>query len=218
MQDLADLGPDGVPRIELLWEWQSPLTQGIQVSCMAWNRKQSDLLAVGYGNNAFQAGADASAPTVGLVAFWSLKNPGHPLWSFETKSGITAIDFATHSPNILAVGMYDGTVAIFDVKSRHGSPAMESDAATGRHTDPVWKVRAGGRGGWPQSPPFSPHRRLTTVLPPSPSLLRESSWLTTLPPLFLLRSSGWTAVRSAMSHLFRSQRTGGSLSGPSPRG
>ena len=38
----------------------------------------------------------------------------------------------------------DGTVAIFDVKSRQASPSMESDASTGRHTDPVWKVRVGG--------------------------------------------------------------------------
>jgi len=146
LQDLADLGPDGVPRMEQLWEWQCPLTSEANVSCMAWNKARPDLLAVGYGNHTFSNSADHTAPTKGLVAFWSLKNPGYPLWSFETSSGVTALDFATQSPNILAVGLYDGTIAIFDVKSKQGLPSMQSDVSTGRHSDPVWKVRWLDRG------------------------------------------------------------------------
>jgi WD40 repeat protein len=41
------------------------------------------------------------------------------------------------------VGLYDGTVAMYDVKTKQGSPSMMSDATTGRHADPVWKVRGG---------------------------------------------------------------------------
>lgn len=48
-QDLADLGPDGAPRMERLWDWACPLTEGKQVACMAWNKAMPDLLAVGYG-------------------------------------------------------------------------------------------------------------------------------------------------------------------------
>eukprot|EP00967_Tisochrysis_lutea_P029277 scaffold34203_cov18-Tisochrysis_lutea.AAC.1 len=133
----------------------------------------------------------------GLVAFWSLKNPGFPLWCvfgfrgilapeepwvslvvhlcdthmhelsrsvaskhlvpdpprvtahdfppkvpwFETLSGVTALDFSTSAPNILALGLYSGAVAVYDVKQRQGTPSMESDAASGKHSDPVWKVR-----------------------------------------------------------------------------
>ncbi|KAG1657267.1 hypothetical protein FOA52_010838, partial [Chlamydomonas sp. UWO 241] len=146
LQDLADLGPDGVPRLELLWEWKCAETQGQRVACMAWNKKAKDMLAVGYGNNSFDVGADHSVPTKGLVAFWSLKNPGHPLWMFETPAGVTSLDFAHHSPNILAVGLYNGAVAIYDIQSRTGLPSMEADAATGRHGDPVWKVRWLDRG------------------------------------------------------------------------
>lgn len=142
LQDLADLGPDGVPRMELLWDWVCPLTEGKAVACMAWNKTRPDLIAVGYGNYSFDNGADHSVATKGLVAFWSLKNPTFPLWWFETRSGVTALDFATHQPNILAVGLYDGTVAIYDVKSQQVTPSMESDAHSGRHSDPVWKVRA----------------------------------------------------------------------------
>lgn len=60
-QDLADLGPDGVPRIEHLWDWKCPLTTGAKVSCMAWNKKHQDLLAVGYGNNSFHAQTEGSS-------------------------------------------------------------------------------------------------------------------------------------------------------------
>ena len=73
---------------------------------------RQDILAVGYGQFEF------GAPLPGLVALWSLKNPGYPLWSFPTASGVTAVDFSAHNPNMLAVGLYDGTLAVHDVKAR----------------------------------------------------------------------------------------------------
>lgn len=48
---------------------------------------------------------------------------------------------AGRNPNILAVGLYDGTVAMFDVKNKNPAPTVVSTAATGKHSDPVWKVR-----------------------------------------------------------------------------
>ncbi len=78
----------------MLWEWKCPQTEGHNVTCMAWNKKHADLMAVGYGNNSFQSQADHAVPSKGLVAFWSLKNPGYPMWLFETPAGVTAIDFA----------------------------------------------------------------------------------------------------------------------------
>ena len=73
---------------------------------------RQDILAVGYGQFEF------GSPLPGLVALWSLKNPGYPLWSFTTSSGVTAVDFSAHNPNMLAVGLYDGTLAVHDVKAR----------------------------------------------------------------------------------------------------
>ncbi len=59
---------------------------------------------------------------------------------------MTALDFSGHQPNILAVGLYDGTVAMYDVKSQSGAPAMAADSHTGRHADPVWQLRWVDRG------------------------------------------------------------------------
>lgn len=136
--------------MEHLWDWKCPLTAGKNVAAMGWNKVNPDLLAVGYGSSSFAAACDergAAAVSRGLVAFWSLKNPQFPLWWFETQAAVTALDFSTYSPNMLAVGLYDGTVAIHDIKARQSSPAMESDVHSGKHADPVWKVRGRGRAG-----------------------------------------------------------------------
>ncbi|EFJ40856.1 hypothetical protein VOLCADRAFT_77807 [Volvox carteri f. nagariensis] len=147
LQELADLGDDA-PRMEHLWDWVCPMTTGKNVACMGWNKTNSDLLAVGYGSYSFPSGntqptaeGGISTEPKGLVAFWSLKNLQHPLWYFEVKAAVTALDFSTYSPNVLAIGLYDGTVAIYDIKSRQGTPSMESDVHSGKHSDPVWKVK-----------------------------------------------------------------------------
>lgn len=47
-----------------------------------------------------------------------LRSTPLPYRWFTTRSGVTALDFSRHQPNILAVGQYDGTVAVYDVKAR----------------------------------------------------------------------------------------------------
>lgn len=122
--------------LDLLWEWSCDMTAGLSCTCVSWNPARPDLLAAGYGPADYSSGAD------GLVAFWSLKNPEYPLWTFPTIPGVSAVDFSGKNPNILAVGLYDGTVAMFDVKTKNPEPSMVSTAATGKHSDPVWKVSA----------------------------------------------------------------------------
>jgi len=122
-------------RLSLLWEFRCDLTEGRNVSCLGWNKVKKDLLAVGYGQ--FEFGKQIG----GLVAFWSLKNPDYPLWHFSTSCGVTALDFSTKNGNILAIGLYDGTVAIYDVMTRQQNAAMESTHSSGKHSDPVWKMR-----------------------------------------------------------------------------
>lgn len=60
-------------------------------------------------------------------------------------AGVTSLDFSHHNPHILGVGMQDGTIAVYDVRSRQETPVLVSTADTGKHADPVWKV---GPPGW----------------------------------------------------------------------
>merc|ERR1719230_1754862 len=37
--------------------------------------------------------------------------------------------------------MYDGVVAVYDVRNSRQTPIFQSTVKTGKHTDPVWEVR-----------------------------------------------------------------------------
>lgn len=128
---LAQLGPN----LHKLWSYSCNLTKGRNVSCLAWNKLNPDILAVGYGEFVF------SEQKGGLACCWSIKNPEYPERIFHLDSGVTAVDFSAAHPNLLAVGMYDGTIAIYNVRSRSDTPALDSFESQGKHSSPVWQVR-----------------------------------------------------------------------------
>ncbi|KAK0151733.1 WD repeat-containing protein 78 [Merluccius polli] len=102
------------PVLELLWAFSCELTTGHEVSCMAWNKKNQDLLAVGYGHS--------KDHTAGLVCCWSLKNITWPERIFLCQSGVSALDFSASKPNLLAVGLQDGCIALHNIQSPEKSP------------------------------------------------------------------------------------------------
>ena len=111
------------------------------MSCLEWNPGNEDLLAAGYGEFDFAKQTDS-----GLLLFWSLKNPDSPDKVIRTASGVTAISFSRQHPNLLAAGLYDGTVCVFDVRKVDADngltkPMLESGHGSGgKHTDPVWQL------------------------------------------------------------------------------
>ncbi|XP_056315050.1 dynein axonemal intermediate chain 4 [Danio aesculapii] len=121
--------------LDRLWEFSCELTMGRNVSCMVWNKKNPDLLAVGYGQVEFKN------PNSGLVCCWSLKNPTWPDRVFHCESGVTALDFSASNANQLAVGMYDGTIAIYNVQTSEQTPITDSSDCANMHTSPVWQLR-----------------------------------------------------------------------------
>ena len=140
-----------------LWDFICDETRGRDVTCVAWNRLAPDVLAVGYGpaeaNGRKRAGtAESRERADGLVAFWSLKNPEHPEWHFATPFGVTALDFSPTQHNLLAVGLHDGTVSVYDARvPGTNAPFLRSGGGVpGKHSDPVWQVswaRGGGDSG-----------------------------------------------------------------------
>ncbi|XP_009277023.1 PREDICTED: WD repeat-containing protein 78 [Aptenodytes forsteri] len=123
------------PRLERLWSYVCDLTNGHSVSSMVWSKVNPDLLAVGYG--AF----DFKEQKKGLACCWSLKNPMWPERIFQCEHGVTALDFSMASPNLLAVGMYNGSVAIYDVRSCNDAALLDSSESSNKHTGPVWQLR-----------------------------------------------------------------------------
>ena len=49
------------------------------------------------------------------------------------------LDFHPQHPNLLALGCYDGSVSVYDVR-RPTKPLYTSTAANGKHSDPVWEL------------------------------------------------------------------------------
>ncbi|KAA6426617.1 MAG: dynein intermediate chain 2 [Trebouxia sp. A1-2] len=116
-----------------LWKFYTDHCKHKHVTSLCWNPEYYDLFAVGYGS------FDFLHQSSGLVCCYSLKNPSYPEYVFGTDSGVMCLDFHPQHPNLLALGCYDGSVSVYDVR-RPTKPLYSSTAATGKHTDPVWEI------------------------------------------------------------------------------
>uniref|UniRef100_A0A674J4N2 WD repeat domain 78 n=1 Tax=Terrapene triunguis TaxID=2587831 RepID=A0A674J4N2_9SAUR len=121
--------------LERLWSYTCEWTNGHNVSSMAWNKLNPDLLAVGYGQFGFQE------QKKGLACCWSLKNPMWPERIYQCDHGVTALDFSLANPNLLAVGMYSGTVAIYNVQTHNTTALLDSSESFDKHIGPVWQLK-----------------------------------------------------------------------------
>eukprot|EP00163_Fabomonas_tropica_P028063 TRINITY_DN5620_c0_g1_i2.p1 TRINITY_DN5620_c0_g1~~TRINITY_DN5620_c0_g1_i2.p1 ORF type:complete len:700 (-),score=180.55 TRINITY_DN5620_c0_g1_i2:218-2317(-) len=123
-----------------LWKFVNDKYKRKHVTAICWNPEFPDLFAVGYGSYDFMKQG------TGAIACFSLKNasnapdPSHPEYSFTTDVGVTCLDFHPQHSSLLAVGLYDGNVCVFDVRNKVNRPIFQSTAKTGKHTDPVWQV------------------------------------------------------------------------------
>ena len=60
-----------------------------------------------------------------------------------------SLDIHPEHPYLIAMGLYDGTVAVYTLKDKGSNPLYRSTAKTGKHTDPVWQLtHLGGVCGW----------------------------------------------------------------------
>lgn len=105
------------------------------MSCVSWNRKNSDILAVGYGK--FEYNDEQS----GLVCCWSLKNPEFPERYYKTDAGVTSIAFSQKHANLLAVGLFNGDIHIYDVRTNNVTSLVSTNDSTNKHLSPVWNLK-----------------------------------------------------------------------------
>lgn len=123
------------------------LVRGRSVTCMAANTANNDIMAVGYGKLDTIQDEDAedenSKSYGGLVLFWSLRNPDYPEKILRTPHPVTALNFSNLSPTIIAVGLYNGELMIYDVKRETdwGTPVESSQNIAGGHSDPIWNLK-----------------------------------------------------------------------------
>ncbi|EPY25693.1 dynein intermediate chain 1, axonemal [Strigomonas culicis] len=130
-----------------LWQFYTDKTKKKAVTSVTLNNRYNDLFAVGYGSYDFQK------PTKGLVYCFTLKNavptpanggiPAHPEFAFQLDSGVMCLAFHPKEPSLLACGLHDGSVCVFDLRYKEEKrlrPLYRSSVRTGKHLDPVWNI------------------------------------------------------------------------------
>ena len=134
-EDQSDQFREGEGTLLPLWKFYNEKAKRRHVTAICWNPEYTDLFAVGYGS------FDFVKQMSGLICCYSLKNPSHPEYAFTTESGVMCLDFHPQHSSLLAVGLYDGSVLVYDVRNKMNRPIRQCDVKTGKHTDPVWQVR-----------------------------------------------------------------------------
>lgn len=130
-------------RVKPLFKFECDFTKNRNITCMDFNKTNPDLLAVAYGEYDMNK---TDSKNKGLVAFWTLKNPNFPEKMINTEHSITALEFSTLTPNLIAVGDSCGGIMIFDVQSEEEGPVADSREIDEKHTDVIWEVK------WVQKP------------------------------------------------------------------
>ncbi|TPX55609.1 hypothetical protein PhCBS80983_g05182 [Powellomyces hirtus] len=117
-----------------LWKFLCEKEKRKQVTALSWNSRFSDFFTVGYGSY------DFSNQGPGMVAGFTLKNPSYPEFLYVTDSGVMSLDFHPQHHSMIAVGLYDGSVAVYSMQEKSDAPLFKSAPKAGKHTDPVWQV------------------------------------------------------------------------------
>lgn len=133
-EDASDMFRDGEGTLLPLWKFTTEKAKRKHVTAIKWNPSYTDLFAVGYGSYDFMKQGS------GLICGFSLKNPSFPEFSFTTETGVMCLDWHPSHNSLLCVGLYDGSVCVFDVHHGKNAPIFQSTVKTGKHTDPCWEV------------------------------------------------------------------------------
>ncbi|KAJ8346081.1 hypothetical protein SKAU_G00302740 [Synaphobranchus kaupii] len=118
-----------------LWKFQYDKAKRLAVTALCWNQKYKDIFAVGHGSY------DFTKQSHGMLLLYSLKNSTFPEYAFATASGIMCLDIHGSLSHLVAVGFYDGCVAVYNLTEETTNPVYKSSAKSGKHTDPVWQVK-----------------------------------------------------------------------------
>ncbi|EEB19823.1 dynein intermediate chain 1, axonemal, putative [Pediculus humanus corporis] len=109
------------------------------VTDISWNPFYYDLFAVTFGTFEFlnQRSQD------GAVCLFTLKNPSYPEYVRITES--SAMCVATHPTQtyLIAVGLLDGNVAVYNTHLPDKFPQHRSNSVNKKHCDAVWQVEWG---------------------------------------------------------------------------
>ncbi|KAJ8925798.1 hypothetical protein NQ315_009648 [Exocentrus adspersus] len=119
-----------------LWKFSYDKTKKNTVTDIDWNPYYYDLFAVCFGF------LDFMKPIAqGAVCLFTLKNPSFPDYICMTESAVMCVDIHPKYPYMVVVGLYDGSILIFNVHATCKYPAFRSNNVTNKHRGIVWEVK-----------------------------------------------------------------------------
>ncbi|XP_058461596.1 dynein axonemal intermediate chain 4 [Malaya genurostris] len=124
-------------RLDTLWTYKALETMGKAVACASWCPANGDIVAIAYGIYGFTKFDDRST---GYVCVWSIKNPVNPERRYKFSVPVTAVAFSSRTPQLLAIGLYDGSVHIQDITDDSQVPVGVSERRTSPGFEPVWDI------------------------------------------------------------------------------
>ncbi|KAG5883705.1 hypothetical protein JTB14_007424 [Gonioctena quinquepunctata] len=119
-----------------LWKFTYDKTKKNTVTDIEWNPLYYDLFAVCFGF------LDYVKPiSEGAVCLFTLKNPSFPDYICMTDSGVMCADTHPKYPYMVVIGLYDGSVQVFNVHASCKEPSYRSNNVTNKHRGIVWEVK-----------------------------------------------------------------------------
>ena len=76
----------------------------------------------------------------GYLCLFTLKNPSFPEYINSADSGIMCLEFHPNHAYLVVVGLYDGTVSVYNVQLATKDRQFTSNSVSNKHGGIVWQV------------------------------------------------------------------------------
>ncbi|EAU76534.2 AGAP006036-PA [Anopheles gambiae str. PEST] len=125
-------------RLDVLWTYRTVETLGKPVASASWCPANGDIVALAYGIYGHTGSDDRGC---GFVYVWNIKNPVNPERRYRFDCPVTCVAFSRRTPQLLAVGLYDGRVQVRDITDTTQTPLAVSNRDRFPVYQPIWDLK-----------------------------------------------------------------------------
>ncbi|EDV55380.2 dynein intermediate chain 2, ciliary isoform X2 [Drosophila erecta] len=137
-EDPADEFRDGEGNLLPLWKFQYDKTKKMNVTDILFNPTYYDLFAVCFGSHDFMKQTNE-----GYLCLFTVKNPSFPDYIIQTDCGVMCCDIHPTYPFLAVIGLYDGNVAVYNLREDCKEPLYVSKGVNCKHGECVWQIKWG---------------------------------------------------------------------------
>ncbi|XP_046808521.1 dynein axonemal intermediate chain 4-like [Lucilia cuprina] len=126
--------------LQLLWSFAASFSsnESCSVADMSWCPKNGDILAIGYGTFSTLSGV---LPKTGSVFIWNIKNPVNPERMYSFLAPVVTVEFSPYTPQLLAIGLYDGSVFVYDISNVENPQISVSPRLATTSCEPITSIK-----------------------------------------------------------------------------